>query len=338
MDKELRILILEDIAADAELMERELRKEEMKFNSRRVTTKKEFLKELKGFNPDLILSDYKLPQFDGMTALKLTRELAPSIPFILVTGVLSEETAVDCMKAGASDYVIKKHLVRLGPAVKEALELKREREKKEVAERQLRESLTKLRRVMGEIIQALALTIEAKDPYTAGHQRRTADLARAIACEMDLSEEQIEGIRMAGVIHDLGKISVPGEILNKPGPLNEIEYSMVKFHTQVSYDILKDIEFSCPVAQIVLQHHERMDGSGYPQGIKGEEILPEARILACADVVEAMSSNRPYRPALGIDKALEEISKNRGTLYDPDVVDACLRLFLEKGYKLEEVS
>jgi putative nucleotidyltransferase with HDIG domain len=176
-----------------------------------------------------------------------------------------------------------------------------------------------------------------KDPYTAGHQRGVAQLACAIAKEMGLPEEQIEGIRMAGLIHDIGKITIPAEILSRLGPLNDLEYGIIKTHSQAGYNILNGtIEFPWPVAQIVLQHHERMDGSGYPQGLSGEEILLEARILAVADVVEAMASNRPYRSARGIDKALKEISRNKGILYDPEVVDACLKLFTEKGFKFEE--
>lgn len=200
----------------------------------------------------------------------------------------------------------------------------------------LNQSLKKTKRVLKETIRAMALTVEAKDPYIGGHQQRVANLARAIAREMDLKEEQVNGIYMAGTIHDLGKISVPGEILNRPGLLNELEFKMITFHVQISYDILKEIEFPWPVAQIILQHHERMDGSGYPQGFKGEEIIQEARIIAVADVVEAMASPRPYRAALGIDKALDEILKNKGVLYDPEVVDTCLILFLEKGYQFEK--
>ena len=203
------------------------------------------------------------------------------------------------------------------------------------AEEELQHTLEKLRETLGGIIQTVALTVETKDPYTAGHQRRVGNLARAIANEMGLPQEQIDGIRMAGLIHDIGKISIPAEILSKPGRLNDFEWGMIEAHPQVSYDILKTVEFPWPVAEIVLQHHERMDGSGYPQGLSGDEIMLEARILAVADVVEAMASFRPYRPALGIDKALEEISQNRGILYDPEVVDTCLRLFTEKGFKFE---
>ena len=203
------------------------------------------------------------------------------------------------------------------------------------AEEELRESMDKLHKIMGGIIKAMTLTVEKRDPYTAGHQQRVSHLARAIAQEMGLSKDQIEGIRMAGLVHDLGKISVPAEILSKPTQLSALEFGLIKVHPQTSHDILKDIEFPWPIALIVLQHHERMNGSGYPQGLKGEEILLESRILAVADVVEAIASHRPYRPAYGIEVSLDEISKNRGLLYDPEVVDACLRLFKEKGFKLE---
>ena len=176
---------------------------------------------------------------------------------------------------------------------------------------------------------------EVRDPYTAGHQKRVADLARAIATEMKLPHDKIEGIRMAGSIHDIGKLSIPTEILSKPTKLIDIEFSLIKEHSRIGYEMLKDVESPWPLAQIVYQHHERMDGSGYPRNLKGDEILMDARIMAVADVVEAMASYRPYRPAMGIEPALEEIKKNKGVLYDNTVADACLRLFREKGYKLK---
>jgi PAS domain S-box-containing protein/putative nucleotidyltransferase with HDIG domain len=202
------------------------------------------------------------------------------------------------------------------------------------AEEALRRSYDQLRETFIATVNALASTVEMKDPYTAGHQRWVTRLACAIAKEMNLSEEQIEGIRMAGLIHDIGKINIPAEILTKPGHLSEIQYNMVKIHPQVGCDILKEIKFPWPVAEIVQQHHERMDGSGYPQGFSGTEILLEARILAVADVVEAMASHRPYRAAHGVERALDEISRNKGTLYDPDVVDVCLKLF-EQGFRFD---
>jgi PAS domain S-box-containing protein len=200
-------------------------------------------------------------------------------------------------------------------------------------EKKLNQTLENLRKALGGIIQVISSTVETKDPYTAGHQRRVADLARTIATEMRLSDDQREGLRMAGTIHDLGKISVPAEILSKPTKLTEIENKLIQAHSQVGYDILKGIEFPWPIADMVLQHHERMNGTGYPRGLKGEAISLEARILMVADVVEAMASYRPYRPALGVDAALEEIEKNKRTLYDPVVVEMCLRLFREKGFR-----
>lgn len=212
-------------------------------------------------------------------------------------------------------------------------QLKQDIVRRKSAEAEVQSTLAKLRSAMGGIVQAMAMTVERRDPYTAGHQRRVSDLARGVAVEMALSSHQIDGIRIAGLIHDLGKICVPAEILSKPGQLSEIEHTLIKDHPQVGYEILKEVEFPWPVAQIVLQHHERIDGSGYPAGLCGEDILVEARTLAVADVVEAMASHRPYRPTLGRDMALEEISQNRGVLYDPDVVDACMRLLLEKDFQ-----
>jgi PAS domain S-box-containing protein len=199
-----------------------------------------------------------------------------------------------------------------------------------------KESADRMRKALGATVQAIAVTVETRDPYTAGHQRRVADLARAMATEMNLPADQIDGIRMVAIIHDLGKLSVPAEILSKPTKLTALEFSLIKTHAQSGYDILKDIDFPWPIARIVLEHHERMNGSGYPNGLTGDNMLLESQILAVADVVESMASHRPYRPSLGIEAALEEIEKNRGTLYDTGAVDACLRVFREKSYHLEE--
>ena len=202
------------------------------------------------------------------------------------------------------------------------------------AEEQLHQTLDRLKKAVGTTIQVLVSAVESRDPYTAGHQIRVADLASAIATEMGLPQDKIEGIRMAGSIHDIGKLSIPAEILSKPTKLTDIEFSLIKEHSRSGYEMLKDVESPWPLAEIVYQHHERMNGSGYPRNLKGDEILMEARIMAVADVVEAMASHRPYRPALGIEAALEEIEKNKGILYDDAVADACLKLFREKGYQL----
>lgn len=201
------------------------------------------------------------------------------------------------------------------------------------AEKEAAESWQKLERALEGTIQALALTIEIRDPYTAGHQRRVSQLAAAIAKKMGLTEDQVRAIRVAGDIHDIGKISIPAEILSRPARLNQVEFEIIKTHPQVGYDILKKVNFPWPVAQIVLQHHERIDGSGYPSGLRSDEILPEARIIAVADTVEAMASHRPYRPALGVEKALIEILRFKGILFDSDAVDACLYLFRKEHFQ-----
>ena len=199
-------------------------------------------------------------------------------------------------------------------------------------QRKLQLSLDHIKKVMDGTIQAMALAVEMRDPYTSGHQARVAELAQVIAEEINMPPEDVEGVYMAASIHDIGKISLPAEILSKPVQLTEIERKMIQAHATVGYDILKGIDFSWPIAQILLQHHERMDGSGYPRGIRGKEILMEARIVGVSDVVETMASHRPYRPSIGLDKALDEIFNNKGTLYDEQVVDACLRLINEKGF------
>ncbi|MBU1706081.1 MAG: HD domain-containing phosphohydrolase [Pseudomonadota bacterium] len=587
-DQPLRILFVEDLPTDAELAERELRKAGISFTSMRVETKEAFLKALEDFRPDLIVSDYAMPEFDGMQALKLSLEYDPNLPFIIFTGSMNEETAVACMKAGATDYVIKERMKRLPMAVAGGLEQKKVRLMKNEAERALRESeeryrnlfdnaneaifvaqegklvflnpmsaimtgysgeelmakpfiefihpddremvidrhiermkaeeiidrysfqiihrdgnirwvelnsvmiswkgkpatlnflsditerkqmevevrkrmkelwalyglaelvqreditlhelykeftnilpkswqyeeiacarmvigdsefrtenfaetqwmqsapimvnsevvgrievgyleerpegsegpfleeerflidaiakqlgqiterkeaeqklkdtIESLRKAVGATIQVMVSAVETRDPYTSGHQVRAADLARAIAIEMGLPQDKIDAIRMAGSIHDIGKLSIPAEILSKPTQLSDIEFALIKEHARKGYEMLKDVESPWPLAEIVRQHHERMDGSGYPRNLKGDDILIEARILAVADVVEAMASHRPYRPGLGIDAALNEIEKNKSLFYDEAAADACLRLFREKDFKLEGIA
>lgn len=202
-------------------------------------------------------------------------------------------------------------------------------------EQELIASMLELQVVLRQTVQAIGTIAELRDPYTAGHQQRVTKLACALATEMGLDANRIEGLTFAGLLHDLGKITIPAEILSRPGKLNPHEITIIRTHAEASYEILRKISFPWPVAEIARQHHERMDGSGYPQGLKGDDILLEARILAVADVVEATSSHRPYRPGLGLDKALDEITRNSGKLYDPEVVDACVRLFTEKEFSFE---
>jgi PAS domain S-box-containing protein/putative nucleotidyltransferase with HDIG domain len=205
---------------------------------------------------------------------------------------------------------------------------------RKIFESELNKTTEKLRKNLIGTMQTLSLTIETRDPYTSGHQKAVSKLARSIAQEMGLPPDTVDNIRMAGAIHDIGKMAVPAEILSKPGRITNIEMSLIKTHPESGYNILKDAELPYPIAEITLQHHEKLDGSGYPHGLKGDQILLEARIISVADVVEAISSHRPYRPSLGINKALAEIEKNKGVFYDALAVDACLRLFKEKGYKM----
>jgi PAS domain S-box-containing protein/putative nucleotidyltransferase with HDIG domain len=198
-------------------------------------------------------------------------------------------------------------------------------------------SMERIKQTMLQTIEAVSLTLEKRDPYTAGHQHRVVQLAVAIAQELGFGERRIEGLRLAALVHDIGKINVPAEILNRPGRLSASEFGIIQSHPEVGYDILKGVEFDWPIADIVLQHHERCDGSGYPNGLTCKQIVPEARILAVADVVEAITSHRPYRPGLGLEAAFEELEKGRGSLYAEDVVDTCLHLFQEKNFAWDEV-
>ncbi|MGZ4959036.1 MAG: HD-GYP domain-containing protein [Methylomonas sp.] len=282
--------------------------------------------------PELVLLDIRMPETDGFEVCRQLKAHPETraVPVIFVSALSETNEKVEGFELGAVDFVTKPfQREELLARVRTHLEVYRLRNhlQEVVAERtgELKENLL-------EFVTAIASTIEARDPYTAGHQRRVANLATAIAKELKLPEDQIEGLNLASVVHDIGKIRVPAEILSKPGRLDELEFSLIKRHSTTGYEILKSIHFPWPLAQIVLQHHERLDGSGYPHGLKNDEILLEARIVAVADVVEAMVSHRPYRAGLGTDAALEEISRHRGAIYDATVVDACLKLFREQGY------
>jgi PAS domain S-box-containing protein len=463
MSKPLRIIMVEDSEDDALLTIRALKKGGYEPVYERVETAEAMRKALRKKTWDVILCDYKMPQFNGLAAIALLKETGVDIPIIIVSGAIGEETAVECMRSGAQDYVMKGNLSRLVSAIERELKEAESRTQRIRAEEALEESETKydelahflpqivfetdmkgnitfvnhaahsisgyspeefnrglnvlqllvpeewdrarfniqgllhgkklqgneftflrkdgrtfpvitnaipivrnnqivglrglviditerkmaedrlkktlesLRKALGTTIQVMVSAVETRDPYTAGHQSRSADLARAIAIEMELPREKIEAIRMAGSIHDIGKLSIPAEILSKPTKLTNLEFSLIKEHSRQGYEMLKDVESPWPLAEIVYQHHERMDGTGYPRNLKGEDILMEARIMAVADVVESMASHRPYRPAIGVKAALEEIEKNKGILYDNAVADACLRLFRDKGFQLEKV-
>ena len=250
----------------------------------------------------------------------------------LLTVVSKEMEAEDELKRH-HDHLESMVLKRTSELMLLNKQLKQEIVERKLAEYKLKQSNNQLENNLDEMVRAMSLTVEERDPYTAGHQRRATELAVALAREMGLSAHQCKGLRMAGLIHDMGKIAIPAEILSKPGGLNNVEFQLIQRHPQVGYDILKQFDFPGAVDQIVLQHHERLNGSGYPQGLAGDNILLEARILCIADVVETIESHRPYRAGLGIDEALQEISRNRGKLYDPHGVDACLHQFKAKNFQ-----
>lgn len=455
MSAALRILILEDVASDAELEERALRKAGLNFEARRVATRPDFEQALAAFQPDIVLCDYHLPSFDGSEALQIVRRTHPQVPLIIVTGALGDEAAVELVHQGAKDYVLKGNLVRLAPAVERAIAVEMGVRARKAAEQEVRiaeekyralfvaardgivlidaegkidhcnpeferqtgrsldqlmqtriwelrpagqralaeakfraswaagtgeeselafeqpgganvpiewrttaltvggrrylqsisrditertlaaaaqqRAAAELRQVLEQTIAAIALTLEKRDTYAAGHQQRVAQLARAIATEMGLPPEQVQGIHFGAQLHNIGIIAVPAEILNRPGKLGDLQFGLIKRHPQTGFEILKAIPFPWPVAQMVLQHHERLDGSGYPQGLKGEQIMLAARILAVADVLQAMLAYRPYRAAMGQDEALAILAQGRGSQFDPAVVDACLRVVNHPG-------
>ena len=302
---------------------------------------------------DVVLSDIVMPGDDGIRLLELVRARSPQTQFILVTGEPTIETATDALRLGAFDYLPKparkdalcravakavreKDLLTQNDRLHEENRMHREELEELVEERtgELKGALGRVETTLENTTLALSMAIEMRDPYTAGHQRRVTDIACAIWDRLSAPREARKGLRIAGMLHDLGKIRVPADILSKPTRLSAAEFALIREHPASAWEILRLVEFPWPVATIVRQHHERLDGTGYPDGLKGEDILRESCVLGVADVVEAMASHRPYRPALGIDAALAEIQRGRGTAYWPDAVDACVALFREDGFAL----
>ena len=278
----------------------------------------------------------------GRDALSLVAEedrdmVAKNMRMRIETGVASMSFGFAALRRDGSRVEVGVHGARATykgrPAV---VGLMQDISEKKRAEEQIQRYVAQLETAFMSTVKVATTLSEMRDPYTAGHERRVAEIAVAIAAELGLDAGRQEGLRVAGHLHDIGKITIPSEILSKPGKLSPIEFRLIREHSQASHDILIKVEFPWPVAQVALQHHERIDGSGYPQGLAGEAIMFEARIIAVADVVEAMSSHRPYRPGLGIDKALGEIERGRATAYDPQAVDACLKLFRANGYTIPE--
>lgn len=282
---------------------------------------------------EVVVSDYRMPKMDGIQFLSKIHEMAPDTTRIMLTGFAELQVAVDAVNEGH----IFRFLTKPCPPASVARAISDGLRNCELlqAERELT-AVKRWRKSIEEIVFAFASLIERRDPYTAGHQRRVAELATSMAMDLNYSDDKIQAIRLSAFVHDIGKIYVPAEFLNRPGKLSEIEFNVIKIHPQVGYEILAPIDLEFPISTIVLQHHERLDGSGYPSGLHGEEILPEAQLIAVADVVEAITSHRPYRPSLGQDKALSVIKEGRGVIFDSTMVDACLTRFLEKGFVFQD--
>lgn len=296
---------------------------------------------------DAVLTDIIMPKESGVSLMKYIHERWPDIQVIVMTGEPTVDTAVEAIRSGARDYLTKpvckddvvktvKQAVSYKTLLDEKKRLEQEnKEQKENLKRLVDERTKKLRQAMLNTAYAAAAMLDMRDPYTSGHQRRVGNLASAIGREMGLPEDMAEGLHLVGCIHDIGKITVPAEILTKPCGLSVHEMEIVKEHAQKGYELLKNFEMPWPVAEIIYEHHERLDGSGYPRGLKGDEIKLEAAIIAVADVVEAIMTHRPYRPGQGIGAALNEIESGKGIRYNPDVVDACVVLLCKKGYTLK---
>jgi response regulator RpfG family c-di-GMP phosphodiesterase len=300
--------------------------------------------------PDLILLDIRMPGMDGYELCRRlkTNELTHEIPIIFISALQEPADKITAFRAGGVDYITKPFQVdevlarvhthlQLSHMQRQLAERIEEKTTKlESANQSLQQHEIQYRDLLFKLIDVMARTVEKRDPFTAGHQHQVAKLTEKIAHSMGLKEERILGLSFGSTIHDLGKIQIPADILSRPGTLSETEYNLVKTHARTGFEIVKDIDFPWPVAQMLLQHHERLDGSGYPQGLKGDEILLEARIIAVADVAGAMASHRPYRPARTIEQVVDELHSGQGTRYDPDVVKACVSL-IDGGFDIRQV-
>ncbi len=288
------------------------------------------LRLIKSIDIDIVLADINMPAMSGLELLEETRLVDKNIKFIMVSADHSLADIRQAMNSGAFDFLLKP--VDFDDLFLTVLKSINEVEAQQLLEGQLENSYKKLKQTVQEIVHAISTMEEMRDPYTAGHMRRVAQLAKAIAIEMDLSVDKVESIYMAGCLHDIGKICVPSEILTKPGMLTKNELHLVRDHAQAGYSILKMIDFPWPIADIVRMHHEKLDGSGYPQGLKSDEILLESKILSVADVMEATAYHRPYRPALGHNKGVDVLKAGRGIFFDAEIVDICLELFSSKRF------
>lgn len=316
--KSLSVLYVED--------EEEVRQALSRFLSRRfarldvAANGEEGLLAFREHRHDVVVTDIRMPRMDGLTMAEAIKDISQEVPVVVITAYNEVEYFQRAIEIGVDRYITKPvNTDLLLFAIVKATRVR-------FHQREVEEARAATLEAMNQVVAVLARAIESRDPYTDGHQKRVANLAAAIAAELGLATDRQMGIRLGSTIHDIGKIQVPAELLSMPRKLSDAEFALIKEHVQAGYDILGNAAFPWPIADMVHQHHERLDGSGYPQGLRGDEIILEARIIAVADVVEAMSSHRPYRAALGLERAMAELRANRGLLYDDAVVNACLRL------------
>lgn len=347
----LRVLMIDDSEDDVQLTVCELRRGKYDPFYERIENADAMKKALLDKEWDIILCDYNMPNFSAVSAITLLKKEDIDIPIIIISATASEEEIIECIRLGARDYFMKGKLSLLCPAIARELvnaEIRRKKEQiqsqsevaiikalsQNIIERkqekaQFQHTLENLRKVIDTSMQILVSVVETRDPLKHGHHLRASHLARAIANDLGLEQNQKDAIRMAGAMYDIGILSVPPDILSKFSKLTDTEVSLIRDHPRKGFEMLKDIESPWPLAEIVYQHHERMNGSGYPRHLSGNAILMESRVLAVSDVIDSMLSLRPYRPAFNLEAALEEIENNKGILYDDTVVDACLKLFRE---------
>lgn len=329
------ILIVDDEEAIRDILSKSVTSVGM--NCFKAKDSDEALNLLKSKNFEIVVSDISMPGLNGIQLCQ-TIKSEYDADVILMTGNFENFSYADAITEGAEDFILKPFSVKelciriqkLLTSRKTTRELKRLHKAQQETLVNLKTALSNLNESVNGVTRLLSSVAEIRDPYTAGHQLRVAEIAGAIANGLEMQPPQIEGLMMAGNIHDIGKIAVPAEILTKTTRLSENEFGLIKTHPKVGYDLLKKIDFPWPIAEMVLQHHWRINGSGYPEPIINNNFLMESKIIGVADVVEAIISHRPYRPALGPDKALEEITQNKGILYDSDVVESCTHLFSEK--------
>ncbi|MDO8990943.1 MAG: response regulator [Sideroxyarcus sp.] len=323
--KTLSVLYVEDDEEIRELLSRFLRRWVGTLHT--AVNGEEGAQAFHEYHPDVVVTDIKMPVMDGLEMASAIKSTSREVPIIVITAYSERDYFIRAIEIGVDQYVTKPvNTDILLQAIHKSARHRFHKRDMEKAEKLVIDSLE-------QTIGVLSRAIEMRDPYTDGHQKRVALLATAIAEEMNMPPSIITGIRLGSLVHDVGKIRVPSEILSCPRKLSKTEMDIIRTHLEAGYEILEGATFPWPVARMVVEHHERMDGSGYPKGLKGEEICMEARIIGVADVVEAMTSYRPYRPALGIDAAVEEIRKGRGTLYDPQVVDCCIHVLEKADFK-----